>query len=101
MRPNKLEQWFIRRQVRKLLKRKGGHVTRLGAFFKGLIQPTTSEFWLGWGGGLLKVVCLSEVGCNVVTSVASLFEMTPQVFTGSLLAIALGRMVSKAAKAGA
>jgi len=73
---------------------------RLQAFFGGLVTPSTSEFWLGWGGIVLNVLChASQQACALIGKFSVLFNMTPEVFVGTLLAIALGRMVSKAAKA--
>ena len=75
-------------------------MNRLKAFFGGLLKPTTSEFWLGWGSGVLKIACLvSAPVCMGIESVATTAGFpTGDALIATLLAITVGRMTSKAAK---
>ena len=73
---------------------------RLKAFFGGLLTPTTSEFWLGWGSGVLKIACLvSAPVCQGIEAVATGVGFpNGDALIATLLAITAGRMTSKAAK---
>jgi len=88
---NRLTEWLVRRIVMKKIK----------AFFGGLLTPSTSEFWLGWGAIGMKALCMTvPAACAILTTVAGVtpFE-TPEIMLGSMLAYSIGRMTSKAAKA--
>ena len=88
---NRLTKWAIRRVV----------MGRLKAFFGGLATPSTSEFWLGWGGIVMKAACLANGAvCMGLDTVGQLVGFTDgKTMIATVLGLAGARMVSKAAKA--
>jgi hypothetical protein len=87
---HRLAQWAIRRFL----------VKRIKAFFGGLLTPTTSEFWLGWGSLLAKLACTFPAACTIIEAVAKAMGFpSGDVLIGTILAYVLARMTSKAAKA--
>ena len=74
---------------------------RLRAFFGGLTTPTTSEFWLGWGGLAMKALTLGlpplAVALDQISGWVGLDS--GKVLIASVLTYAVGRMTSKAVKA--
>ena len=74
---------------------------RFKAFFGGLKDPTTSEFWLAWGAIVVKGVTLLAPPAAAMLNTASEWAGFPSgaALIGTVLSIAAARMTSKAAKA--
>lgn len=85
-----IAEWATRRFLMK----------RIRTFFGGLATPTTSEFWLTWGGLAAKLVCLWPAACGILEAVArGVGFPSADVMLATLLAIGFARMTSKAAHA--
>lgn len=86
----RIKQFITRRMI----------MAKLKAFFRGLLQPGTSEFWMGWGGLVIKGLGLAlPAAIPVITTVAQFVGLdSPDMLAGALLTYAFGRMTSKAVK---
>lgn len=67
---------------------------KLKAFFGGLVNPQDSAAYAGWGAIAMKAICLINGGACVMID-----KLGGQTLITSLLAYAVMRMTSKAAKA--
>lgn len=72
---------------------------RLAVFFGSVLNTSNSETYMLWGSIVAKLACLVPVVCAAEQSLAGALHVSPDVMFAGAITYAVGRMVSKAAKA--
>jgi hypothetical protein len=109
-----MTRWIVKWKIRQQLKAMGLSrderrivMGKIKAFFGGLKDRKTSEFWMGWSGMILKTASIFVPGvmpvldtiADTVGFVDSVGSGQGEVLIAVLLSMAVGRMTSKVVKA--
>lgn len=72
---------------------------KLKAFFGSVLDTSNSETYMLWGSILAKVGCLVPAVCSAEQTLSAAVGLSSDAMIAGAITYALGRMVSKAAKA--